>query len=81
MPGIACKCGSVIMMGDIPNPNEWLFIADTDFDHFEGMVDVESLYKQMKSFVVCQNCGRLYLYLNGFNEAPTVYIKEKEKTP
>ena len=74
MPGIKCKCGNVIKTGEIPNPNEWLIISDVDYDAYSGNIDSEELYKEMKSMLVCKQCGRLWVYWNGYKKDPTPYI-------
>ena len=76
MPGITCKCGNIIKYGEIPNPNEWLFISDIQFDNFVEKIDVETLYKNMKSMLICHQCGRLWFFWGGFNNPPTLYEKE-----
>jgi len=45
MPSFTCKCG------EIPCPDEWLFISDVEFDKFSGSVDAEEIYKAMKSLI------------------------------
>ncbi|MGI2032187.1 hypothetical protein ACRQ1B_07305 [Rhizobium panacihumi] len=73
MPSIACKCGERLRYGDIPNPIEWLLIADTDFDEVTGPVDAESLYQKATHMLKCPSCRRLWVYWDGFREAPTCY--------
>ena len=73
MPKLRCDCGDVMRYGDIPCPNEWLFISDTEYDAFSGVVDAEELYRAMKSFLRCPNCGRLWVFWNGFASAPEGY--------
>ncbi len=76
MSKIKCKCGNTIGLGDIPSPNQSLIISDVKFDNFQGLVDVEKIYDEMKIVVHCENCSRLYIYFNGFNLPPTIYIKD-----
>ncbi|KXX69171.1 hypothetical protein [Flammeovirga sp. SJP92] len=73
MPGIKCKCGNVIKFGEIPNSNEWLFISDVEYDKYSGNVDSEKLYMDLKSMLICQKCKRIWIYWNGYDNAPTPY--------
>ena len=77
MPKINCKCGNIISYGEIPNPHEWLIISDVEYDSFSGSIDSEELYKQMKSMLKCEVCGRIWIFWNGFQSAPTPYFEEK----
>lgn len=76
MPNLPCKCGHVIGLGEIPNPNEWNMISDVEYDRFSGKIDAEELYRLMKSFLVCANCQRLWIYWKGFEHPPVSYILE-----
>jgi hypothetical protein len=76
MPAIRCKCGEVIRYGEIPNPVEWLFISDTEFDAFSETIEAEALYRQMNSFLQCPACKRLWMFWNGFNSDPTEYLPQ-----
>lgn len=77
MSKFLCKCGNIIRIsGDIPNPIEWKFINDSNFDKLQGEIDREELYMQMRSFLKCDNCGRLWVYWNGFDNPPTLYAPE-----
>lgn len=75
MPSIICTCGIRLGFGAIPNPNEWLMISDDRFDDFRGN-DLEELYKQMSSFLKCSDCGRLWVFWNGFDADPFCYAPE-----
>ena len=77
MPGIICKCGNRIANGEIPSPNEWLIISDIDYDKYSGNVDSEVLYKDMKSMLICNVCGRLWLYWKGYGREPIPYQREE----
>ncbi len=77
MPKILCKCGEPLRYGDVPNPIEWLFISDSDFDTISGMVDSESLYQKLKSFLECPSCKRLWVFWRGFDSDPLEYILQK----
>jgi hypothetical protein len=75
MPRIECNCGNPLCYGDIPNPIEWLLIADTAYDQFNGSVDAEKLYSMFTHMLVCSSCERLWVFWNGFNAPPTEYIR------
>jgi hypothetical protein len=76
MPSINCKCGEKLGYGEIPNPIEWLIISDKAYDGFAGMIDSEALYKDMKNILKCSNCGRLWVFWNGFESEPSCYAPE-----
>ena len=71
--GLKCTCGSTIRTGEIPNPNEWLMISDTDYDMCSGSIDSEALYEKMSSMLVCIKCQRLWIYWKGWGQAPVSY--------
>ena len=73
MPSIICKCGEKLGYGEIPNPIEWLTISDVDYDAYEGNVDAEELYREMKSILRCPSCGRLWAFWDGFESEPISY--------
>lgn len=77
MPKTHCKCGYFIDLSEIPSPNQKLIISDIKYDKFEGLVDAEEVFKSMHIVAECNECGRIYIFHNGFNEAPTVYKKEE----
>jgi hypothetical protein len=60
--------------GDIPCPNEWLFISDADYDAFFGQVDAEAIYRAMKSFLNCPECGRLWVFWNGYQGVAQEFV-------
>lgn len=78
MPGILCKCGQRLQYGEIPCPVQWLFISDTDYDKYTGQVDSEVLYREMKSFLKCNNCSRLWIFWSGFNSEPAEYLPNND---
>lgn len=75
MPKIKCDCGNIIGLGEIPNPNQSLIISDVEFDTYFDKTGME-IYDKMKIVVHCSVCQRLYIYWNGFNEIPTIYMKQ-----
>lgn len=51
-------------------------ISDNHFDkYWNTKIDAEQLYKEMRLIVVCPIYGRLYVYYNGFDKPPVVYLK------
>lgn len=74
MPSLSCRCGQQISYGQIPCPEEWLFVSDVDFERFSGQVDAESVYTAMNSFLKCPKCRRLWVFWNGFSAAPEEYL-------
>jgi hypothetical protein len=74
MAKFRCACDHIVRTsGEIPNPNEWKILSDTDFDRFSGLVDAEEVYLACQSMFRCSNCGRLWVYWNGFEQEPTCY--------
>lgn len=76
MPKLLCKCGEVLSYSQIPCKIEYKFISDVDYDQFIGTIDSEKLYGQMRSFLECPQCRRLWFFWNGFVNEPTEYIKQ-----
>lgn len=78
MPKLVCRCSNIIDLGRIPNPCEWLYISDVEYDSFEGAIDAEDLYMAMKGAVKCDQCGRLWLFHNGYDAPPLCYKPEDD---
>ncbi len=76
MPSFACKCGETLRYGEIPNPIEYVFISDSEYDKISGMLDSEDLYRQMKSFLKCPICKRLWFFWGGFDKDPVEYMPQ-----
>jgi hypothetical protein len=64
----------MIDLSPIPCPDEYCFIGDEELDCWTGQIDAEKLVLAMKSFLKCPACSRLWVYWNGFNEAPVEYV-------
>ena len=79
MTAIICRCQNKIRIGEIPNPSEWLFISDSEYDHYSGSIDAERLYADMNSFLQCKECGRLWFFWSGFDSEPISYLPEKKE--
>lgn len=76
MPKMTCKCGYIINYSQIPSENDWLFISEIEYDKFQGKVDSEEIYRSMRLMRRCTNCGRLYIYWNGANNDPEIFVKD-----
>ncbi|WP_088044605.1 hypothetical protein [Bacillus sp. EAC] len=73
MPKILCDCGEILRYGDIPCKIEYNFISDEEYDNYQGQIDAEELYLNMKSFLKCPKCNMLWVYWNGFGSVPAGY--------
>jgi hypothetical protein len=74
MSSFFCKCHQRLRIsGEIPNPIEWLIISDTAYDGFAGLIDAENLYHAFKHMLKCPNCGRLWVYWDGFEGEAKCY--------
>lgn len=77
MAKLRCVClYDIPISGTIPNPNEWKMLSDTDFDSFAGLIEAEDIYLASGSMFRCPNCGRLWVYWNGFDHDPQCYQPE-----
>ena len=76
MPSMICSCGARLSYGEIPCPIEWLVISDTEYNSHQDMINSEALYSKMKSMLKCNQCGRLWIFWNGFDKNPSGYIPE-----
>jgi hypothetical protein len=77
MSKFLCKCDTVIpISGAIPNPIEWLIISDQAYDNYSGNIDSEKLYSEMRSFLKCEKCGRLWFFWDGYDHPPKLYAPE-----
>lgn len=78
MPKFKCECGDILSYSEIPCKIEYKFISDLDYDRYEGEIDAEELYGQMRSFIKCEKCNRLWIFWNGFGNEPLEYIQVKK---
>lgn len=70
-----CKCGELLSYSEIPCSIEYKFISDLDYDQYKGSVDTEELYADMKSFIKCAKCNRLWIFWAGYGHHPTEYLR------
>ena len=80
---VLCRCGEFFQTsGPIPNPHEWKVLSDelfTElFESFEEGVEVGTVYLAGASMFECSFCGRLWVYWDGMEHAPTSYRLETE---
>jgi hypothetical protein len=66
-------CGHQIKYGEIPCRDQLLLISDEAFDQFSGSVDAEEIYRAMLPVLKCPNCGRLWVFWEGFARPASVY--------
>jgi hypothetical protein len=77
MPKIKCICGNVIGLSEIPSPNQLLIISDEDFDGiYSECINPDKLYEKFNIVAKCKVCGRLHVFWDGFDKAPTIYKPE-----
>jgi hypothetical protein len=82
MAKLRCECGYLIAIsGEIPNPLEWKILSDSRFDEFEGLIDAEKIYGECNSMFRCPNCGRLWVFWNGFGKDPECYSPRSINRP
>jgi hypothetical protein len=80
MAKLRCACGYVIPLSDgIPNPLEYKFMSDNDFDGFEGLIDAEEIYRACSSMFRCPQCGRLWVFWGGLDAQPKCYTPDPEE--
>ncbi len=78
MPKMLCTCKEILAYSEIPSEIEYKFISDVEYDKFQGKIDAEELYEQMKSFILCPNCHRIWVFWNGFQRQPVGYVQTPE---
>lgn len=78
MTSILCKCKQKISYGEIPCSHEYLFISDVAYDKYDEYIHWKKLYFEMKSILKCEYCGRLWVFRDGFENAPISYLPESD---
>ncbi len=74
MSKFRCVCGEILSTsGEIPNPTEWLAIADVQFDVYAGEIASEELYSTFTHVLVCPRSGHLWVFKDGFDSEPSGY--------
>ena len=74
MPYYACVCGKKISYEGIPCENEWLLLADTEFDKLSNNTRVGDVYPRMISALRCMQCRRLWIFWRGYGADPEELI-------
>ncbi len=77
MPKLLCKCNNSLNLGEIPNPIEYLFVSDVEYNELTGAIDSEKVFDALKHFVRCPYCGRIWVFWDGFQANPTCYRLEE----
>lgn len=74
MSKFLCVCGTPISTsGAIPNPAEWRFLSDVEFDSITGTIEAEEVYRRTRAFFRCPVSGHLWVFWDGFNAPPNAY--------
>jgi|LakMenE18May11ns_1017448.scaffolds.fasta_scaffold9047175_1 hypothetical protein len=47
------------------------------YDAYSVFINSEELFNQMKGILLCQNCGRLWGYWEGYENDPASYSIDK----
>ena len=82
MSKFRCVCGHVLSTsGEIPNPDEWLFMSDMEFSEFQGVVDAEALYHRFGRAYVCPISGHLWVFRHAGDEIPKGYAPVSAPDP
>jgi hypothetical protein len=77
---VPCVCGEILTTsGSIPNPIEWLWISDVDFDLFAGSVDAEEVYASFGHAFRCPASGHLWVFEAGMDAAPVCYARVESR--
>lgn len=73
MPSYLCKCGTRIDYTDIPAAASYKVIGDADVD-VDDELDMSFRSDRSKEALLCANCGRFWIFWNGFHNPPTEYM-------
>jgi hypothetical protein len=68
-----CESGFIHTSGNIPNENEFLIIADSDFINENDTIEYETLYGKMIHAFKCISCGSIGIFWNGMQNETTWY--------
>ena len=75
MPKMLCTCDNVIFLHEIPCPHEWRLISDVEYGRlWEEHATHEQIADATTLAVKCDECGRLFIYWDGFDKQPTEYV-------
>lgn len=74
MSKFRCVCGHLLSTsGEIPNPGEWLYISDVEFEELQGVVDVELLYRRFGRAYICPVSGHIWVFRRPDDVTPMGY--------
>jgi hypothetical protein len=74
MSKFRCVCGHALSTsGEIPNPDEWLFMSDVEFEEVRGDVDAEVLYRRFGRAYVCPASGHIWVFERPDDASPKGY--------
>ncbi len=73
MPKVLCKCGNIILLNEIPNEHEYLYISDAAYEALDDNCQKDKIYAEMNIAVKCDSCQRIYLYGKSLNSGPLIY--------
>jgi len=71
-----CDCGEMISTSNgIPNPAEWLLVADATVPDsaWDGTVLWPEIYEKATRAYKCPSCARLFVYWDGLDATWTQY--------
>lgn len=81
MAKFLCRCGGIIhTSGEVPHPTELLMIPEREIgdDAWDGSLKMSDLYARMRHVFPCSQCGRLWIFWQGFDGEPTSYAPEPD---
>lgn len=81
MPKLGCKCGNIIKLNSIPNPNESLLLSDEEMDTLYQETSTSEIIDRInalsKSLYKCAKCGRLIIFWKNGENLGTSYVPEE----
>ena len=81
MPKILCRCGNVINLSEIPSPDGFLLLPESELESpligISGDAWIDELVKRGKEVYECNRCHRLLIFWdNNRNDVPSFYLRE-----
>lgn len=73
MPSYLCKCQHRIDYSEIPAEASYHLVADLDAEVDDDLVTYNATWTAAAEVLRCPSCGRLWVFWNGMNQAPTEY--------
>jgi hypothetical protein len=79
MAKFRCHCGEVISMsGEIPNQLEWHLVSDCELEETWEAEDFGGLQQAARPVFLCPQCGRIWVYWNGYGGERVSYVRESD---